>query len=197
MTTTGTPLGAFLCPPGYAGPTGVRALARESSVVAEAARYARRTASSRIRRSGTPYAQRAPEHALAPVVLVPGLLAGDGSLRLMSGQLRALGIRAVMGEDCTSGECARLSWEQTRVPLAPTVSFTSVYSRRDGIVDWRSCLDPAATTVEGASSHVGMACDPLVLDVVAGTLASTEEHRRAGRLSPRATSRAARGASAG
>lgn len=284
------PLAPFLCPPGYAGPSGVRALARETHVVAEAARFTGWTVASRIHRGSTPYALRAPEHALAPVVLVPGLLAGDGSLRLMAGvlrglgyrtyrslmyanigctqqaadalerrvesvadrrgrkvsvvghslggllarrlagrrpdlvdgivtlgspllapgathplllfelkvsaRLRAAGVRAVMGEDCTSGDCARLGWEQTRVPLAPTVSFTSVYSRRDGIVDWRSCLDPAATTVEVTTSHVGMAFDPLVLDVLADVLASGGRPREPG-LRGRATSAAGPGASAG
>ena len=78
----------------------------------------------------------------------------------------------MMGEDCTSGECARESWEQSRVPLAPGVAFTSVFSRRDGIVDWRSCLDPQAKTVEVRTSHLGMAFDPVVLDVVADALAA-------------------------
>jgi hypothetical protein len=82
-----------------------------------------------------------------------------------------------MGEDCTSGECARQSWEQSRVPLATGVAFTSVFSRRDGIVDWRSCLDPQAKTVEVRSSHLGMAFDPAVLDVVAGALAANRARR--------------------
>ncbi len=261
-----TPLGSFLCPPGFAGPTGLRAIAREGSAVSEAARFVRRSAHDRLHRRDTPYALRAPEHALAPVVLVPGFMAGDGSLGLMSRRLRGLGYRTyrslmhanvgctqeasetlerrieaialrrgrkvtvvghslgglmarglagkrpdlidgivtlgspilapgaahpfllfdlkmvtrlqraglgkLMGEDCTSGECARASWEQARVPLARDVSFTSVFSRRDGIVDWRSCLDPQASTVEVATSHLGMAFDPGVLDLVCETLAA-------------------------
>ena len=34
-------------------------------------------------------------------------------------------------------------------------SFTAIYSRRDGIVDWRACVDPAAVAVEVTASHVG------------------------------------------
>ncbi len=75
------------------------------------------------------------------------------------------------------GECARRSWEATRAPLHREVSFTSVFSRRDGIVDWRSCLDPRARTVEVATSHLGMAFDPAVLDVVASTLARDRARR--------------------
>jgi hypothetical protein len=99
----------------------------------------------------------------------------------------------MMGEDCTSGDCARVSWEQARAPLPAGVSFTSVYSRRDGIVDWRSCLDPQARTVEVATSHVGMTFDPVVLDVVTAELATARERR----VSRPARSAAARDVSAG
>jgi triacylglycerol lipase len=265
-----SPLGSFLCPPGFAGPSGLRAIAREASAMTEAARFVRRRAQDRLQRR-RPYAMRAPEHGLEPVVLVPGFLAGDGTLGLMSRHLRGLGYRtyrstmhanvgctraasealerriakiaakrgrkvtvvghslggllarglagrrpdlidgiitlgspilapgaahpillfdllvvtrlqraglgAMMGEDCTSGDCARESWEQSQVPLASEVRFTSVFSRRDGIIDWRSCLDPAAKTVEVATSHLGMAFDPTVLDVVAETLAANRAAR--------------------
>ena len=57
--------------------------------------------------------------------------------------------------------------EAARTPLAREVAFTSVFSRRDGIIDWRGCLDPQAETVEVRTSHLGMAFDPVVLDVVA------------------------------
>jgi hypothetical protein len=80
----GSPLGSFLCPPGYAGPKGLRAIAREGSAVAEAARFARHQAAARRTRKSTPYALRTPEPGLEPVVLVPGFMAGDGSLSLMA-----------------------------------------------------------------------------------------------------------------
>ena len=38
-----------------------------------------------------------------------------------------------------------------------TWATSSVYSRSDGIVDWRACLDPAAEHVEIRASHCGMA----------------------------------------
>src|SRR6187200_2468841 len=219
-----SPLGSFLCPPGFAGPSGLRAIAREGSAVHEAARFVRRSAHDRLHRRDSPYALRAPEHGLDPVVLIPGFLAGDGTLALMSRHLRGLGYRTyrstihanvgctaeasealerrietialkrgrrvtvvghslgglmaraiagrrpdlvdgiitlgspilapgaahpillfdlmvltrlqraglgrMMGEDCTSGMCARESWEQSRMPLAPGVAFTSLFSRR-------------------------------------------------------------------
>ena len=262
----GSPIGQFLCPPGYVGPTGLRALAREGSAVTEAVQFARRHRSERRTRKETPYALRHPEPGLQPIVLVPGFMAGDGTLGLMSRHLRHLGHRTyrstmhanvgctqkardtlearieaiaakrgrkvtivghslggllargiasrrpdlvdgivtlgspmlapgaahslllfdlglivrlqqaglgrMMGSDCTSGECAQESWQQSRAPLHREVAFTSVFSRRDGIIDWRACLDPLAKTVEVRTSHLGMAFDPVVLDIVGKTLAA-------------------------
>lgn len=56
-----------------------------------------------------------------------------------------------------------------RVPL------TIMYSRRDGIVSWRACLDhasPQAEHVEVSSRHIGMGVDPDVWAVVADRLAA-------------------------
>lgn len=36
------------------------------------------------------------------------------------------------------------------------IDFVSIYSRSDGIVDWRSCLDRAAVHVEVVASHRGL-----------------------------------------
>lgn len=81
-------------------------------------------------------------------------------------RLTRAGIGGLMSEDCTSGECARLSFEETHAALAEDFPFTAIYSRRDGIVDWKACLDPAATHVEVRTSHCGMAVDPIVMDAV-------------------------------
>src|SRR3954453_12328192 len=88
-----SPLGSFLCPPGFAGPTGLRAIAREGSAVTEVVRFVRRSAHDRRQQRGTPYALRAPDEGQAPVVLVPGFMAGDGTLGLMSRHLRRFGHR--------------------------------------------------------------------------------------------------------
>ena len=85
-------MGSFLCPPGFAGPRGLRAIARETSAVSEAARFVRRSAHDRLHRRDASYAVRAADHG-DPVVLVPGFLAGDGTLSLMARHLRGLGYR--------------------------------------------------------------------------------------------------------
>src|SRR5687768_15417980 len=88
-----SPVGTFLCPPGFAGPSGLRAIARETSAVAEAARFLHRGARDGLARRRTPYTLRGPERGGHPVVLVPGFMAGDGSLALMARHLRRSGHR--------------------------------------------------------------------------------------------------------
>jgi triacylglycerol lipase len=79
-------------------------------------------------------------------------------LRLLD-RLQRWGLGSLMSTDCTSGDCARVSWEQLRAPTHEGFAFTSIYSQRDGIVDWHACLDPDAIQVEVSCSHVGMAVD--------------------------------------
>ncbi len=86
-------------------------------------------------------------------------------------RLSRAGWPGLMSGDCVAGECARQSFEESRLPLAPDLDFTSIYSKRDGIVDWRACLDPAASrTIQVRTSHVGMAVDPRVIDHVTTAL---------------------------
>ena|SRR5689334_9813085 len=99
---------------------------------------------------------------LAPAA-VHDILAWDAE---MLTRLTRAGFGGLMSEDCIAGDCARASFDETHAPLDPEVAFTAIYSKRDGIVDWRACVDPAAIAVEVKASHVGMAIDPLVFDVV-------------------------------
>jgi hypothetical protein len=51
------------------------------------------------------------------------------------------------------------------------VGFVAVYSRSDGIVNWRACLDPVADEqVEIGASHCGMAVSPAAWRAVAKAL---------------------------
>jgi triacylglycerol lipase len=256
-------LAEFLLPEGFVAPAAAAVL-REGSAVVEIGRFALRAAGDRRVRRDTPYAVRAAARLGDPVLLVPGFLAGDGTLGLMARALRARGFRTyrshihanvgctrsaadelearlesiamrrdsrvqivghslggmlargiavrrpdlvsnivtmgspmlapaahhrtlsasidllvrlsragvpgLMAEDCVAGSCARQSFEESRQPMPADVGFTAVYSRRDGIVDWRACVDPAASAVEVSASHLGMAFDPRVIDVVCESL---------------------------
>ena len=255
-----SPMGDFLRPEGFVGPRGLRALGREGSVALEVARYVRWSRAERRTRSRVPYADVHRAHGLEPVLLVPGFMAGDATLKGMAAMLRGAGYRTyrseihvnvgctrevaerlerrlesiairrgrkvsivghslggmlarglaarrpdlvhgivsmgspilapgavhgvlawdadmltrlaragfggLMSEDCVAGTCARTSFDETQRPLDPDVAFTAIYSRRDGIVDWKACIDPAAEPVEVTTSHVGMAFDPVVFDAV-------------------------------
>lgn len=85
-------------------------------------------------------------------------------------RLSRAGIPGLMSEECVAGGCARQSFEESQQPVPLGVSFTSIYSKRDGIVDWRACVGPTAHAIEVTASHVGMAVDPRVIDHVVGSL---------------------------
>lgn len=76
------------------------------------------------------------------------------------GALGTLGARGLFNRGCLEGECCSTFWEDNAAALPRGVGYVSVYSRRDGVVDWRSCLDPGAEHVEIRSSHCGMAVHP-------------------------------------
>jgi triacylglycerol lipase len=85
-------------------------------------------------------------------------------------RLSRAGVPGLMSEECVAGSCARQSFEESREQLAADVAFTAIYSKRDGIVDWRACVDPAAHAVEVTASHLGLALDPRVQDVITDAL---------------------------
>jgi pimeloyl-ACP methyl ester carboxylesterase len=90
-------------------------------------------------------------------------------------RLSRAGWPGLMAEDCVAGDCARQSFDESRLPVPEGVSFTAIYSRRDGIVDWRACVDPLAVPVEVTASHAGLAFDPRVIAEVLTALARHED----------------------
>ena len=85
-------------------------------------------------------------------------------------RLSQVGIPGLMSQDCVAGSCARESFDESRRELAADVGFTAIYSHRDGVVDWRACIDPSAVAVRVDASHCGMAVDPRVIDEVGAAL---------------------------
>ena len=64
------------------------------------------------------------------------------------------------------------SWELVRRPIP--VPSTSVYSRTDGIVHWRACIEPETPThenIEVRAGHLGIGVDAAVLWLLADRLA--------------------------
>jgi pimeloyl-ACP methyl ester carboxylesterase len=85
-------------------------------------------------------------------------------------RLSRAGLPGLMSAECVAGSCARQSFDESRAALPAGVAFTAIYSKRDGIVDWRACVDPEAHAVEVSASHVGMALEPRVIDAVSDAL---------------------------
>jgi len=85
-----------------------------------------------------------------PVVLAQILLLGTLGTGRVPGMLRM---------SCLRGACCERFRAEMHADLGPEVGFTALYSRTDGIVDWRACLDPSAEQVEVRASHVGMAAN--------------------------------------
>ncbi len=50
---------------------------------------------------------------------------------------------------------------------APKVPTTSIYSRSDGVVNWRACLRSDVNAIEVNGSHVGLALNPEVYRILA------------------------------
>ncbi|WP_183093784.1 esterase/lipase family protein [Nocardioides stalactiti] len=258
-----TVLAPYLMPDGFGRPA-LAALLREGSLVTEAGRLAVHKGAARRTRRNTPYAARSTARAAEPVLLVPGFLAGDWTLRQMAAGLRERGFRTyrshihanvgctlnaaalveahleriaerrgsrvqivghslggmiargiavrrpdlvsgivtmgspmlapgahhrlltggvtllnrlaqagvpgVMSQECVSGPCAEVSFHEVRQPVPHGVAMTNVFSRRDGIVDWKACIDPMGEHVEVRASHIGLAIDPRVVRVVGDAL---------------------------
>ena len=66
------------------------------------------------------------------------------------------GVPGVFSSTCKDGACCADFRAELAAPIPSSVRATAVYSRSDGIVDWRACVDPRADPVEVASSHCGM-----------------------------------------
>lgn len=80
--------------------------------------------------------------------------------------------------------CCTSFWEDLDEDVPEGVRFTSIYSRSDGVLHWRACLDPQADHLEIESSHCGMAVNPRIFAAIGGLL--TGDARAAARASGRA-----------
>ena len=78
--------------------------------------------------------------------------------------LGLLGVPGLATHRCRNGSCCAQFGEDLGRPMPKGVRFVSIYSRRDGIVDWPVCLDPHAVQVEVRSTHCGMAVNSAVYE---------------------------------
>ena len=112
----------------------------------------------------------------APTV---GMLRVHPLVLLQVGLVGALGTGRVPGlfsMSCLRGACCEPFRADLLQPFPLAVRYVSMYSRSDGIVDWRACLDGAADElVEIHASHCGMAVSRGAYEQVARALAAFDE----------------------
>jgi triacylglycerol lipase len=77
---------------------------------------------------------------------------------------------------CLRGHCCERFRTALQGAFPADVPWTAIYSRSDGIVDWRACVDPQATEcIEVRASHCGMALNAAVYREVAAALGATAQ----------------------
>jgi triacylglycerol lipase len=105
---------------------------------------------------------RAP-FAIHPIVLAPAVALG------LAG---TVGVRGLLRLSCGVGACCAPFRTDLAAPADPRVTYISVYSRRDAVVDWRACVDGASEAIEVVSDHCGMAADRTTVTRVVDRLAA-------------------------
>jgi triacylglycerol lipase len=91
------------------------------------------------------------------------------------GFLGNLGVPRLLRYGCALSDCCADFRRDLAAPVDPKVSYLSVYSRRDGIVDWRACLDPIRRNLEVSATHFGMILDRTALSEIAAAIRSFGE----------------------
>ena len=113
---------------------------------------------------GSPHRQAYPPH-LSVRLPIEGLR--------LAGRLGVLGSRMRFEEEAFDRD------RQAAFP--PEVPFVTMWSRTDGVVDWRACLDPAAEDVELPGTHLGLAASAPAYRALAAVLGRPDTRRRSER----------------
>jgi pimeloyl-ACP methyl ester carboxylesterase len=92
-----------------------------------------------------------------------------GAIRYVA-RLGDIGVPGMFSSECRDGGCCAGFREDLVAAFPGEVRAVSIYSRTDGIVSWRACLDPCARHVEVDSSHIGMSVNRAVYRVLAQIL---------------------------
>jgi len=75
------------------------------------------------------------------------------------GLLGTIGVPGFFGLSCIRGDCCAQAKADLVAPFPGDVEYLAVFSRSDEVVRWQACVEPAASAIEVASSHVGMGFD--------------------------------------
>jgi pimeloyl-ACP methyl ester carboxylesterase len=73
---------------------------------------------------------------------------------------------------CFTGYCDCNAVAALQIPCPHPIRHTAVYTKTDGVIDWRVCVnDDPATNVEVQSTHIGLVFNPWVYELIANRLA--------------------------
>jgi triacylglycerol lipase len=72
---------------------------------------------------------------------------------------------------CGGLRCSCKFTQTVFTALPDGISFTSIYSKSDEVVDWRSCLDPEGNNCEVSGHHIGLIVNRRVYRILANVLA--------------------------
>ena len=86
------------------------------------------------------------------------------------GVLGTLGVPGLFSRSCAAGPCCARSRSQVLRTFPAGVRYIAVVSSRDEVVRPAACADPAAETVDVATTHVGMGLDAGVWRALAARL---------------------------
>jgi pimeloyl-ACP methyl ester carboxylesterase len=89
------------------------------------------------------------------------------------------GARGLFSNQCARGACCTRFNADLAGPFPGDVGFVSLYTRTDGIIDWRACLDPAARSVAVSGTHLGMGASAEVYRRIGEALAGFPAHQAA------------------
>jgi len=74
--------------------------------------------------------------------------------------------------DCYTSRCTCSFLDHLRKDMPPDVAETAVYTRTDGLVDWRYCMtENPANDFEVTGTHLGLAFNPAIYRIIAHRLA--------------------------
>ena len=74
--------------------------------------------------------------------------------------------------DCYTGKCTCQFLDSLRRDLPDKITETAIYTRTDGVVDWRYCItENPEVDFEVPGTHIGLAFNPSVYDLIARRLA--------------------------
>jgi pimeloyl-ACP methyl ester carboxylesterase len=102
------------------------------------------------------------------------------------GTLGTLGVPGIFGLSCLRRDCCEGFDDDMAGRFPKGVGFVSLYSKRDGIVEWEASLDPAAECVEIDATHIGMGVNPRAYHEIADALARFRRLDSRSRRRPRA-----------